>query len=40
MGRRVFPRKPGLFDTVFGQPEFWLVLIVVTVILGVIPAVL
>ncbi len=37
MSRRIFPRRPGLYDTVFGQPVFWcLVVIAFTVLWAVL----
>jgi hypothetical protein len=32
-GRRVFPRRPGFYDTVFSQPRFWGLVVIVFALL-------
>jgi hypothetical protein len=34
MRRRVFPRHPGFYDTVFSQPVFWVLVVAVFLGLG------
>lgn len=34
--RRVFPRHLGFYDTVFSQPVFWVLVVLVTAVLAVV----
>jgi hypothetical protein len=33
MGRRLYPRRPGFYDTVFSQLSFWGLVVVIFIVL-------